>query len=268
MLTGPDISHHQGIVDMAAIASVHDVVIMKATEGTSFVDSKFFQNRANALNNNRRIGAYHFLRQGDGVAQAKHFLSVVGINNYTVYVLDCETSASGTNPSFETIRQFCNEVIRQAGREPVIYTYNHWWDANIGDLAVPCSYLWIARYRDKSLGYGPTPPGDYKVFGWQYTSSGSCPGVSGNCDLNDFYVTHEDWDRIAGDETEDIVDKTQEDRIVSRIVNTLKYDLRLVVTDNANRVIHFVDDDGNETKAFLTAVIEETHPEETPSEPA
>lgn len=260
VLTGPDVSHWQGDVDMAAVKLQHDVVILKATEGVNFVDSTFVRNRANALNVGLRLGAYHFLRSMSGVDQARHFLNIVGINDYTVYVVDCESEGI----TYQVIRDFCNEIIRQTGRECVLYTYNHWWTDNIGDNPVPCSNLWIARYRDKSLGYGATPNGDYHVFGWQYTSSGRCAGVSGDCDLNDFYVSHEEWDRIAGNETEDIVDKVQEDRIVNRIVGALKHDLRLVVTDNANRVIHFVDADGNETKAFLTAVIDDAHPEDTP----
>lgn len=199
MLTGPDISHHQGVVGFAQVRTRHQVVIMKATEGTGFVDRRFHVNMVGARNVGLRVGAYHFLRrESNGAVQADHFLSTVGTGPGVVYVVDCETSASHTNPTIDTIRDFCARVIQRTGREPVLYTYNSWWSANVGPVVpVPCHYLWVARYRDKNLGYGKVPPVP-AVFGWQWTSQGSCPGVAGDCDLNDFYVSEAQWDAAAG----------------------------------------------------------------------
>ena len=74
-------------------------------------------------------------------------------------------------------------IIDQKGYVPMLYTYtNYTTHLNMATLSV--YDLWIADYRGYN-GYGPAEI-------WQYTSSGSVDGISGNVDLNycykDFYT--------------------------------------------------------------------------------
>lgn len=188
MLTGPDVSHHQGAIDWAKVRGAgHTFGWCKATEGTGFVDSRFQANwRAMAAAGLVR-GAYHFLRaESDGRAQARHFLDVVGDLDGSMACLDVETSASGTNPTGAHARAFVDEFRARTGGHPiVIYTGRWYWRDRIGNPAgADLGPLWHSAYSaSPGAIYGGWPAFTF----WQHTSSGSCPGVAGACDLNRFY---------------------------------------------------------------------------------
>jgi lysozyme len=55
-------------------------------------------------------GAYHFATGGDGVAQAEHFLQVVGNFDNTLLVLDFEQNPSGSSMSLDDARNFVTHV--------------------------------------------------------------------------------------------------------------------------------------------------------------
>lgn len=76
---GVDVSAHQGRVDWPTLASQGiDFAFVKATEGSSFVDSRFAYNFAQAQRSGLRVGAYHFFSfESSGEAQAAHFIETV-----------------------------------------------------------------------------------------------------------------------------------------------------------------------------------------------
>ena len=62
MKFGIDISHHQGNVDFAKVATnvpKVDFIYIKATEGVGTIDSKFYVNAENAAKQSIPIGYYH-----------------------------------------------------------------------------------------------------------------------------------------------------------------------------------------------------------------
>ena len=72
MLYGIDISHWQNGLDLSKIMA--DFIIIKATEGIKFVDSKcdHFYQQAKSLN--KLLGFYHFARpQNDAIQEARFF---------------------------------------------------------------------------------------------------------------------------------------------------------------------------------------------------
>ena len=76
-------------------------------------------------------------------------------------------------------KAFC-DIIANAGYQPMVYfNANHSYDRiYIRELT---EYpFWLARY-DTVLDY------PYKVDMWQYTETGSVPGISGNVDINLFF---------------------------------------------------------------------------------
>lgn len=229
-LTGPDVSHHQGGIDFRQVRSAgHKIAILKASEGLTFRDNRFAQNLSQARAAGLGIGAYHFLRSGRGKEQAEWFWSVTGGCPGIVPVVDCETSASHTNPDINDIRAFVARFRELSGGRPVVvYTYNSWWDANCGSHILPSPWLWIARYRSKHLGFGDTPPGPYQMFGWQYTSSASVPGVNGNCDLNDIYITSAQWGTLAAQH----FNEPEDDHMSAADVDALEHKI--------NRMFHFL----------------------------
>src|SRR5262245_8156356 len=73
-----DVSHWQGSINFVAVKAAGILgVIMKATEGTTFVDEKYAANRAACETNGLPIATYHFLKHGAVDAQIEHYLATI-----------------------------------------------------------------------------------------------------------------------------------------------------------------------------------------------
>src|SRR5439155_21218837 len=82
-LEGVDISHWNGTIDWSQVAASGErFVVMKATEGTGYVDPTYSSNRQGALAAGLVVTAYHFARpdlhpaQAGAMAEADHYVDV------------------------------------------------------------------------------------------------------------------------------------------------------------------------------------------------
>jgi lysozyme len=185
-----DISHHNGNVDLQAAKGDGIIgVIHKATQGQRGVDAMYQTNRAKALAAGLLWGAYHFGTGGDGVAQAQHFLDVVGSFDNTLLVLDFEQNPGGASMSLADARAFVTQVNQVTGRFPGFYSgsYIKQLLGSGKDPVLAQCWLWLPQY-------GPTPavPANWSTWTmWQYTDGtvGPQPHVVagiGNCDRDKF----------------------------------------------------------------------------------
>ena len=142
-------------------------------------------------------GAYHFAHPGsDPTVQANRFTSVVKNANGGTFsgllqlVLDLEVT-DGVSPAgvFAWTQTFVARVQAVTGRPCIIYTGFYFWRDNVGNpnnnLNCP---LWLAAYVAESQTASLTPvawSGVGWAF-WQYTDSGSVPGVAGAVDRDYF----------------------------------------------------------------------------------
>ena len=195
MTYGIDVSHWQGMIDWEDVAEAGwKYAIIKATEGTSFTDSKFHYNWAEAKGADMITGAYHYFRPGvDPKGQAEHFFNTVGSlsNGDIIPWLDVEDSKPSVNSSHTVAYQVvleqalaclaeCSKLFKcQVG----IYTGLWFWDRlPIDSISVP---LWVAYwYKDKKPKNPKLPRGwtDYNIH--QYTSKGRIQGIDGFVDQN------------------------------------------------------------------------------------
>ena len=207
MLTGPDCSRHQGYVDWTAVARAgHSFAIIKATEGTSYAYTGWY--RANAprvVSAGLTLGAYHFLRTSDPGAQARYFVDTVGDFKNVIAVVDVETAANGSKPQIHHVRSFADSFHALVPGHPLlVYTGRWYWVGHMGDPhGADIGPLWHSEYETTQAEVNDGPEGaNYGGWNgatiWQWTSSGSCPGVAGRCDLNIFYGTHDDLAVLAG----------------------------------------------------------------------
>ena len=76
-ITGIDVSHHQGVIDWAAVASSGvEFAFVKATEGRDLTDQRFAYNVQGAQAAGLAVGPYHFFTFcTPGSEQAHHFLA-------------------------------------------------------------------------------------------------------------------------------------------------------------------------------------------------
>ena len=80
------------------------------------------------------------------------------------------------------ITAFIAEMKKDSGKTPIIYTTTGWWDSCTGDSsAFKADPLWIASY-------GVSVPSIPSVWSnltfWQYSESGTVPGIGGEVDLD------------------------------------------------------------------------------------
>lgn len=178
---GIDIYNGNGVYDYNAIKNDGvQVVIHKATEGTTFVD-KTLKPRYLSLVNNFKLGYYHFARNtGNPEQQAQNFLNVIeGLHSDTVLWLDIENTGDWSKQeSINFTNRFVNYV-KNKGKPIGIYTglsfYYEYLQANI-DSSIP---IWLASY-------GRQPVQFPNVVSWQYSETGRINGISGYVDMNYF----------------------------------------------------------------------------------
>lgn len=185
---GIDVSGWQGNIDYSGVASSGiEIVYMKASEGTSFVDPYFNQNYTNAKANGLKVGFYHYLTassNSEAVAEANFFVSTIsGMTPDCRLAMDFESFG---NLSAEEINEigltFMQTVENLSGKEMVIYsdTSNA---SNIFGGGLTNYPLWVAQYEVEE----PTPNGNWDSWvGWQYTDAGEISGINGYVDRDRF----------------------------------------------------------------------------------
>ena len=198
---GIDVSHYQGTIDWTRVAaSGKRFAYMKASEGTSLVDQTYAGNRAQAKALGLLVGAYHFARPnrtpGDAVAEADYALAMAQpVAGDLVPVLDLEVNG-GLSPVElqEWVKSYLGRIYERTGARGVIYTSPSFWRNSMGDTTwfAVNGYrtLWVAHWIS---GPAPSVPGgNWGGTGWtfwQYTSSGTVPGITGRVDLNRYNGT-------------------------------------------------------------------------------
>ncbi|KAI4263964.1 MAG: hypothetical protein L6R42_000907 [Xanthoria sp. 1 TBL-2021] len=191
---GFDISHYQATVNyQGAYNSGARFVIIKATEGTTYIDPKFSQHYNGATAAGLIRGGYHFARPGSssGAAQATYFVAHgggwSGDGRTLPGMLDMEygtASQGGTchglskTSMVNWITDFVNTYHGKTSRWPMIYTTNDWWVTCTGNSNAfnTKSPLVLARYS--TAGPGTIPGGWPFQTIWQNSDSYTYGGDS------------------------------------------------------------------------------------------
>lgn len=152
---GLDVSHWNDYPDFGKLRDQGmRFVFSKATQGISFVDDSYQRHTREARDAGLLPGAYHFFDYNKGgAAQARHFLDILratsGLGSLLPLVVDVETLPSLGNPNKALARQrlhaMMDELYRQTGRYPMIYTSRHMWGKVVGAPGDFGQYpLWVA----------------------------------------------------------------------------------------------------------------------------
>ncbi|HEX4612465.1 MAG TPA: glycoside hydrolase family 25 protein [Urbifossiella sp.] len=187
-IQGIDVSHYQGSINWTSVKnSGKSFAFIKATEGTTYTDPTFATNWAGAKAAGLIRGAYHFAHPGtDPVAQANFFCNTVHPTTGDLQMMLDLEATDGKTPS--QVRSwtvsFINQIVSRTGRPGIIYTGFYFWRDSAGNGSNLNCPLNLAAYVTDPNDYVPAA-WSYFTF-WQYTSSGTCPGVSGNVDRDAF----------------------------------------------------------------------------------
>ena len=180
---GIDVSKWQGAIDWQAVAGAgYQFAIIKATEGTNYVDPYFATNWEGAKAAGLLVSAYHMLWPSlSAEKQAEHFLATLGERKADFpLVLDAERPAVGNIGAF--VEEMALAVEAADNRKPFIYTARNYWNAHVGWAPGWSEYpLWVADYDAAA----PAMPGGWNDWAcWQYSNTGKVPGIAGNVDLD------------------------------------------------------------------------------------
>jgi GH25 family lysozyme M1 (1,4-beta-N-acetylmuramidase) len=194
-----DISHHQGVVDLAKYkAAGHDRIIMKATQGVGFTDPMFKTNWQNAGKLGLKRVAYCYAEaQNNGGKDFDYLLDTVnaagGLKAGDWLCLDVEDVNNGQadyNRAQYHVREFTARAVARGVKNGLIYT-GRWYANPAGVDPSDCQpgwrKLWISHY-DQSVPDGsillPTGWTRDQVVARQYTDRATVAGVSGWCDYS------------------------------------------------------------------------------------
>lgn len=190
MINFLDTSNWQGGYNPALTGA--DAVIVKATEGTNFVDTYCDSIIQQCKSAGLPWGFYHFA--GDNwwaTEEAQYFVD--NCRNYFghgIPILDWEGSQS-----VNWVNKFVEHVHEETGVWPWIYANPCRFEQDVNQNCA----RWVASYPDVA---SPTwsqargwdcPAADGNVVAWQFCSDGAVNGIAGNVDLDLFYGTKEQW---------------------------------------------------------------------------
>lgn len=196
-----DISNWQRGIDVMSVVRNGGLtaVIVKATEGTGYVDPSCDGFVSTLRANGVRFGFYHFAGNGDAVAEADFFRrNTTGYEKAGIPVLDWEG-----NQDVAWVNRFVERYHALTGVWP--WVYGNAWRFNQGTVNTSCG-RWIAGYPANGItdiNYGlnndmPYGVNNGLVCAWQFSSSVRIAGYGGNLDGDVFYGDAAAWDKYAG----------------------------------------------------------------------
>lgn len=203
-MNGIDIAGHQKGINLAAVPC--DFVIVKATQGRSFVNPEFTTQITQALSLGKYVGVYHYANGVDVDLQVNHFVET--IKPYLGKVLLALDWEGEDNAKFSDYK-FCERLLvgikEKTGITPFLYMSKsvcrqYKWEVG---RQFP---LWAAQYANKNMvvGYRENPWTDNKGWGawteckiYQYTGNGRLGGYNKPLDLDLSYMDGSEWQAWA-----------------------------------------------------------------------
>lgn len=192
-IKGIDVSSWQGNIDWQQVkdSGVEFVIIRVGgrgtTEGNIYPDEMCQTYYEGAKAAGLKVGAYFFsqsVTEEEAVEEAEYVLDVVKDWDLEMpIVYDWEYIGDGARTDnmvagllTEMAKAYC-DTVKNAGYDPMIY-FGRSQSADLLILPELEEYgFWLAMYN-------PIMDYPYKIDIWQYTETGSVPGISGNVDLN------------------------------------------------------------------------------------
>jgi lysozyme len=181
-----DISHWQNFPDFEKVRAAGVVAcIMKATEGTSYIDPNRAQNYINATKVGIACCTYHWLKPGNAKEQIQFYLDTIDPVPGERMVIDYEEDGCTLDDLHEAVRALLDDP-----RKLQVTVYSgHLLKEQLGDtrddFLAKHTDLWLAQYTS---GTPTWPDGTYKKWTlWQYSEEGQVDGIDGSeVDLNRF----------------------------------------------------------------------------------
>ena len=192
---GIDVSHWQNEIDFKTLSNSKkiDFMIIRAGQGTTIKDRQFERNYTEAKKYNIPIGAYLYAKAQsveDARNEANYLVSLLKGKKFELPIFyDIEEHENLDNSIILQMFTEYYNILKKAGYKPGLYASKYYLMYKIDVNKLPSDTgIWVASYGKNN---GSVPIDAYKFFGkfdiWQYTSTGTVPGIVGNVDCNISY---------------------------------------------------------------------------------
>ena len=191
---GIDVSMYQQNVDWKAVKnSGVDYAIIRAGYGryASQKDPYFDQNMRNAKAAGLACGAYWF-SYADSVAAAKQeaevFLQVIDGYQFEyplVFDIEDQVHVNMTKEQVSAIIEAFCQTVEAKGYYVSVYSYASFLNTKVYQSVLDRYDIWVAHFNTSAPAYSLSSYGM-----WQYSSTGSVPGIAGDVDLDYGYYRY------------------------------------------------------------------------------
>ena len=193
-----DVSSYNGNIDWDTVKQYGDIdgAILRITahpNGYYIEDTQFARNLAECRRLNIPFGVYIYdyaNNTNDAVYEANFVINILRKYNvspselsYPVYY-DLERTQISKEQNIANMNAFIS-TMNASGYTAHVYSYRAMLNDTLNDPRILANVSWMAAYTNTIGWSNPYYKGN---FGWQYTSSGSIPGISGNVDISCWYV--------------------------------------------------------------------------------
>lgn len=194
---GIDVSEYQGKIDWSAVKDGgFDFAFIRIgyrgyTNGEIFPDDLARENLAGARAAGIDVGVYFYsqaVSPEEAADEARWCLEFLGseiLDLPLVYDWEWVSSEARTGGMdkatlTECAKTFC-QTIENGGYQPMLYFNSH-ISRDLLDLQALAQYpFWLAQYKEK-MDY------PYQVDFWQYTETGTVPGIKGKVDIDLMFI--------------------------------------------------------------------------------
>lgn len=196
-LKGIDVSSYQGNPDWAKVSNSGIKFAILRIHQKSGTDASFEHNYKGCKSNGILIGGYKYsyaLTSAQAIEEAENVISVLGgrgLDFPVFYDLEWAQQRSLGKQAIENIAVAFLTRIKKAGYKAGIYCNLDWYNNVLSD-ALKQYDCWIARYPASDNGSVQERLRPNAGVGWQYSSKGKVPGISGNVDMDVFYKDYRD----------------------------------------------------------------------------
>lgn len=196
-LKGIDVSSWQGKPDWPKVSNSGVKFAILRIHQKSGVDTSFEHNYKGCKSNGILIGGYKYsyaLTPAQAIDEAEDVLSVLGgrgLDFPVFYDLEWSQQRSLGKQAIENVAIAFLTRIKKAGYKVGIYCNLDWYNNVLSD-ALKQYDCWIARYPASDNGSVQERLRPNVGVGWQYSSKGKVPGISGNVDMDVFYKDYRD----------------------------------------------------------------------------
>lgn len=208
LYNGIDVSQWQGKIDFSKVKnSGIDIVYIRASEGTGYIDPYFKENYEEARANGLKTGFYHYLTARtteEAREEAEFFVSnIKGTQPDCKLAMDFEVFGDLNKNEINEISKVFLETVQELSKKECIIYSDAFNAAETFDEELAKKYaIWVADYFVKE----PANNGKWSTWvGFQYTDIGRVNGISGNVDRDYFTngVLLNDTSKIPTDTTDD-----------------------------------------------------------------